>query len=124
MKLEVRQSAMAAIASIIRQVAPEAKIGSFRVLGEQLRSRTAIICEGARLALDCGYQVLNCSFGCGREDHVLQTREARHDAGQLERAADPGSGAPAGRGCAQGLTFEVDLARGGQDLSAEQVQDG
>lgn len=61
-----------AIASIIHQIAPEAQIGSFRVLGEQLRSRTAIICEGARQALDRGYHVLNCSFGCGREDQVLQ----------------------------------------------------
>jgi len=60
-----------AIASIIRQVVPEAQIGSFRVLGEQLRSRTLIIREGARLALERGYQILNCSFGCGREDHVL-----------------------------------------------------
>ncbi len=60
-----------AIASIIRRVAPDAEIGSFRVLGEQLRSRTLIIREGVRLALEHGYHILNCSFGCGREDHVL-----------------------------------------------------
>jgi subtilisin len=60
-----------AIASIIHQVAPEAEIGSFRVLGEKLRSRTAIIREGVRQALDRGYHILNCSFGCAREDHVL-----------------------------------------------------
>ena len=60
-----------AIAAIIHQVAPEAEIGSFRVLGEQLRSRTAIIREGVRQALDRGYHILNCSFGCGREDQVL-----------------------------------------------------
>lgn len=60
-----------AIASIIRRVAPEAEIGSFRVLGEQLRSRTLIIREGVRLALERGYHILNCSFGCGRDDHVL-----------------------------------------------------
>src|SRR5205085_7861869 len=64
-----------AIAAIIRQVAPEAQLGSFRVLGEQLRSRTAIICEGVRQALERGYQVLNCSFGCGREDQVLQYKD-------------------------------------------------
>src|SRR5437588_3796432 len=34
-----------AIAGIIRQIAPEAQIGSFRVLGEQLRSRSWIIRE-------------------------------------------------------------------------------
>jgi subtilisin family serine protease len=60
-----------AIASIIKCVAPDAEIGSFRVLGEQLRSRTLIIREGVRLALERGYHILNCSFGCGREDHVL-----------------------------------------------------
>lgn len=60
-----------AIASIIKRVAPDAEIGSFRVLGEQLRSRTLIIREGVRLALERGYHILNCSFGCAREDHVL-----------------------------------------------------
>jgi subtilisin len=64
-----------AIAGIIHQLAPEAQIGSFRVLGEQLRSRTAIIGEGVRQALERGYQVLNCSFGCGREDQVLQYKD-------------------------------------------------
>src|SRR5271165_5167679 len=60
-----------AIAGILRQLAPEARIGSFRVLGEQLRSRTLIIREGARQALERGYHILNCSFGCSREEHVL-----------------------------------------------------
>ncbi|PWU12595.1 MAG: alkaline serine protease [Verrucomicrobia bacterium] len=64
-----------AIAGIIHQIAPEAEIGSVRVLGEQLRSRTAIICEGARQAIERGYHVLNCSFGCGRPDHVLQYKD-------------------------------------------------
>lgn len=64
-----------AIAGIIHQLAPEAQIGSFRVLGEQLRSRTAIIREGVRQALERGYHVLNCSFGCGREDQVLQYKD-------------------------------------------------
>jgi subtilisin family serine protease len=60
-----------AIAGIIRALAPGAQIGSFRVLGQELRSRTLVIREGVRLALERGYQILNCSFGCGREDHVL-----------------------------------------------------
>ena len=60
-----------AIAGILRQLAPEARIGSLRVRGEQLRSRTLIIREGARQALERGYHILNCSFGCSREDHVL-----------------------------------------------------
>ena len=60
-----------AIAGILRAVAPEVEIGSFRVLGDGLISRTAIIREGARQALDCGSHILNCSFGCGVTDHVL-----------------------------------------------------
>jgi hypothetical protein len=64
-----------AVAGIIHQLAPEAALGSFRVLGPHLRSRTLIICEAARLALERGYHVLNCSFGCGRDDHVLFYKE-------------------------------------------------
>lgn len=60
-----------AIAGILRRLAPEAEIGSFRVLGEHLRSRSLIIREGIRQALDRGYHILNCSFGCSREDQVL-----------------------------------------------------
>lgn len=60
-----------AIAGIIHQLAPAAAIGSFRVLGEHLSSRTAIICEGARLALERGYHILNCSFGSSRQDQAL-----------------------------------------------------
>lgn len=61
-----------AIAHIIRTIAPEAEIGSIRVLGERLNSRTATIQEGARQALDRGYHILNCSFGCGIQEHILQ----------------------------------------------------
>lgn len=60
-----------AVAGIIHQMAPRATLGSIRVLGTHLRSRTMIIREAARLALERGYHILNCSFGCGREDHVL-----------------------------------------------------
>src|SRR6516225_11146468 len=64
-----------AVADIIRQIAPEAEIGSFRVLGERLNSRTAIIREGVRQAIDRGYHILNCSFGCGVKEHVLQYKD-------------------------------------------------
>lgn len=60
-----------AIAGILRQMAPDAQLGSFRVLGDQLRSRSLLIREAARQALELGYDILNCSFGCGREDQVL-----------------------------------------------------
>ena len=53
-----------AVAGIIRATAPEAEIGSIRVLGESLSARTAIILEGARQAIERGYHILNCSRGC------------------------------------------------------------
>jgi subtilisin len=61
-----------AVAGIIRQAAPEAEIGSIRVLGQSLSSRTAIILEGARQAIERGYHILNCSLGCGVPEHVLK----------------------------------------------------
>lgn len=61
-----------AVAGIIRLVAPEAEIGSFRVLGESLGAKTATILEGARQAIERGYHVLNCSLGCGVLEHVLK----------------------------------------------------
>ncbi len=61
-----------AVAGIIRRAAPEAEIGSIRVLGEALSARTAIILEGARQAIERGYHILNCSLGCGVLEHVLK----------------------------------------------------
>src|SRR5262249_53238404 len=61
-----------AVAGILRAAAPEAEIGSIRVLGESLLSRTAIILEGARQAIERGYHILNCSLGCGVPEHVLK----------------------------------------------------
>ena len=61
-----------AVAGIIRRAAPEAEIGSFRVLGESLSARTAIILEGARMAIERGYHILNCSLGCAVPEHVLK----------------------------------------------------
>ncbi len=61
-----------AVAGIIHELAPEAEIGSFRVLGTELDSRTALICEAAFEALDRGYHILNCSFGCHFKQHALQ----------------------------------------------------
>lgn len=65
-----------AIASVIRSTAPEAIIGSFRVLNSQLGGRTATIREGVRQAIDRGYDILNCSFGCrGEAQYVMQYKE-------------------------------------------------
>jgi subtilisin len=64
-----------AIAAIIRKMAPEAEMGSFRVLGESLASRTVIIREGVRQAIERGYHILNCSFGCGLLEHIFQYKD-------------------------------------------------
>src|SRR5205085_5626613 len=61
-----------AVAGIIHEVAPEAEIGSIRVLGESLSARTAIVLEGARQAIERGYHILNCSLGCSIPEHVLK----------------------------------------------------
>lgn len=53
-----------AVASILHEVAPEAEIGSFRVLDARNVSRTAVIREGVRQAMQRGYNIINCSFGC------------------------------------------------------------
>ena len=61
-----------AVAGILHALAPEAKIGSFRVLGALKEARSPVIRAGARLALDRGYDILNCSFGCpGKADFVM-----------------------------------------------------
>jgi subtilisin len=64
-----------AVAGIIHELAPEAELGSFRVLDETNRARSEIICEGARLALDRGYDILNCSFGARVRDQILLFKE-------------------------------------------------
>jgi subtilisin family serine protease len=74
-----------AIAGVLRELAPQAQIGSFRVLGENLRARTLIIREGARQAFERGYHILNCSFGCGRDDQVLLYKDWIDEAYNLGR---------------------------------------
>lgn len=52
-----------AVATIIHTLAPEAEIGSFRVLGHFKESRAAVIREGVRAAALRGYHIIQCSFG-------------------------------------------------------------
>lgn len=59
-----------ALASIIWQLAPEAEIGSFRVLGANLAARSALVARAAERAISLGYQILNCSFACGVTGHL------------------------------------------------------
>lgn len=60
-----------AVSGIIKALAPEAEVGSIRVLGRNNASRTAIIQLGAQEALSRGYNILNCSFGCAVEAQIL-----------------------------------------------------
>jgi subtilisin family serine protease len=52
-----------AVAFAINRIAPEAQLGSFRVLDENLASKYIIIEEAVRIAIDRGYHIINCSFG-------------------------------------------------------------
>lgn len=60
-----------AVAGIIHELAPEAAIGSFRVLDFQNQSLSEMICFGAHLAIEGGYHILNCSFGARLKAQVL-----------------------------------------------------
>lgn len=52
-----------AVAWLVREAAPEAQLGSFRVFDATLSSRFQLIEAAAMLAIERGYNVLNCSFG-------------------------------------------------------------
>jgi subtilisin family serine protease len=72
------------IAGIIRTLAPEAKIGSFRVLRMglfDLTSKRDIIQRAAFEAIDRRYQILNCSFGCrGEKEFIMEFKDWVDDA--------------------------------------------
>jgi len=72
-----------AIAWIIRSLAPEVEIGSFRVLDGDLRGRTTIIWEAARMAIQRGYHILNCSFGSPGEARFVMPYKEWTDAAYL-----------------------------------------
>src|ERR1700692_1612118 len=61
-----------AVAGIILSLAPKCQLGNFRVLGIANTSKTEIILRAAQEALDRGYKVLNCSFGCAVQQQVLR----------------------------------------------------
>ncbi len=65
-----------AVADIIHRTAPEAELGSFRVIDARSLSRTHLICAGVKEAIRRGYHILNCSFGCrGRAKFILPHKE-------------------------------------------------
>jgi subtilisin family serine protease len=69
-----------AVASIIHEVAPEAEIGSIRVLDVRNQSQSEMICFGARVAMERGYHILNCSFGARLKGHILMFKDWVDDA--------------------------------------------
>lgn len=64
-----------AVAGIIWDWAPRAEIGSFRVLGKDLRSRSALVALAATEAIARKYDILNCSFGCVISGHMALYKE-------------------------------------------------
>lgn len=75
-----------AVAWLVRQVAPAAELGSFRVLDGDLRSRSSVVWEAAREALRRGYHILNCSFGCPGEPRLVMPFKEWTDEAYLTRA--------------------------------------
>jgi subtilisin len=69
-----------AVASIVHEVAPEAEIGSIRVLDVRNQSQSELICFGARVAMERGYHILNCSFGARMKSQVLMFKDWVDDA--------------------------------------------
>jgi len=65
-----------AVASLVRQMAPGAQIGSFRALDSSNLSRSFVIAECVNQAIARGYQVINCSFGCrGLPRYVMDYKD-------------------------------------------------
>jgi subtilisin family serine protease len=60
-----------AVAGIIQGLAPRCRFGSIRVLGSNNTSKTEIIQRAAQEAIERGYKILNCSFGCALQSQVL-----------------------------------------------------
>jgi subtilisin family serine protease len=67
------------IAGIIHALAPEAGLGSLRVLRMglyDLTSKRDIIRRAALEAIDRGYRILNCSFGCrGEKEFIMEFKD-------------------------------------------------
>lgn len=65
-----------AVASLVRREAPGARLGSFRALDSSNHARSFVIAECVNQAINRGYQVINCSFGCrGLPRYVMDYKE-------------------------------------------------
>lgn len=65
-----------AVASLVRREAPQVTLGSFRALDSSNHTRSFVISECVNQAINRGYQVINCSFGCrGLSRYVMDYKE-------------------------------------------------
>jgi len=64
-----------AVAWSALQTAPEAQIGSFRVLDGRNLSKSHAVCRAALLAIERGYHIINCSIGAGIKEQVLMYKD-------------------------------------------------
>jgi subtilisin family serine protease len=65
-----------AVASLVLREAPGVRLGSFRALDSSNHSRSLVISECVNQAIDRGYQVINCSFGCrGLPRYVMDYKD-------------------------------------------------
>ena len=60
-----------ACASIIHAFAPQAKITSFKVMGQGVSGKAAAFLRALGLAIERGYDVINLSLGTGKRDWAL-----------------------------------------------------
>lgn len=64
-----------AVAWCLLQNAPEAAIGSFRVLDARNTAKSQAVCRAALLAIERGYHIIHCSIGAGIKEQVLMYKE-------------------------------------------------
>lgn len=102
-----------ALCSIVRRLAPEVQVGSFRVFGSNLRARSLLVAAAARFAIGQGYHILNCSFGSSLEAHLpvyrewtdLAYRKGRHVVGAANNVDPQRPELPASLGWVIGVTM-------------------
>ncbi len=69
-----------AVAGIVLSLAPRCQVGSFRTLGVNNSCKTEIIERAVQEAVNRGYRILNCSFGCALQAKLLRYKSWVDDA--------------------------------------------
>ena len=65
-----------AVASLVLKEAPGVTLGSFRALDSSNHARSFVIAECVNQAINRGYHIINCSFGCrGLPRYVMDYKE-------------------------------------------------